>query len=167
MFSARVMLRVGKYRGVAFEEVAQRDRSYCAWVLREQPHGLKKFYKYLVETHGGLLHIGKHRGKYFDEVMLEDEDYADWVLSLRGDPGGFKQLIAYMVKNPPVDEPPPSKRQRADEETCKICFQEEVNTVLVPCGHIVACSKCAERLQEKPCPICKSGVCFVQKTFRA
>ena len=161
------MLTVGKYRGAAFEEVAQRDRSYCAWVLREQPHGLNKFYKYLVETHGGLLHIGKHKGKYFDEVMLEDVDYADWVLSLRGDPGGFKQFIAYMVKNPPVDEPPPSKRLRVDEETCKICFQEEVNTVLVPCGHIVAFSKCAERLQEKPCPICKSGVCFVQKTFRA
>ena len=41
------MLRVGKYRGVAFDEVASRDRSYCAWVLREKPHGLKKFYKYL------------------------------------------------------------------------------------------------------------------------
>ena len=160
------MLRVGKYRGAAFEEVAQRDRSYCAWVLREQPHGLKKFYKYLVERHGGLLHIGKHKGKYFDEVMLEDEDYADWVMSLRGDPGGFKQFIHYMSNNPAVDEQA-SKKLRADEETCKICHQEQINTVLVPCGHIVACSKCAERLQEKPCPICKSGVCFVQKTFRA
>ena len=50
---------------------------------------------------------------------------------------------------------------------CKICFQEEINTVLVSCGHIVACSKCAERLQEMSCPICKSGVCFVQKTLRA
>ena len=66
------MLRVGKYRGAAFEEVAQRDRSYCAWVLREHPPGLKNFYKYLVERHGGLLHIGKHKGKYFDEVMPED-----------------------------------------------------------------------------------------------
>ena len=70
-----------------------------------------------------MLHIGKHKGKNFDETVLEDKDYADWVMSLRGDPGGFKDFIHYMVHNPAVDEPPPSKKQRADEETCKICFQ--------------------------------------------
>ena len=66
------MPRVGKHRGLSFEEVAKSDRSYCSWILREQPHGLRKIYKYLVETHGGLLHIGKHKGKYFKEVMVED-----------------------------------------------------------------------------------------------
>ena len=161
------MLRVGKHRGLSFEEVAKNDRSYCSWILREQPHGLRKIYKYLVETHGGLLHIGKHKGKYFKEVMVEDEDYCEWVMSLRGgDPGGFKDFIHYMLKNPPVEEPP-TKKHRVDEQSCKICYQDEIDTVFVPCGHVVACSTCAERIQDKPCPIYKSGVCFVQKTYRA
>ena len=84
--------------------------------------------------------------------------------------GCFKEFIDYMEKNPPIGgAPPPAKKLRVDEatNTCKICYQSEINTVFVPCGHIVACSECAERLQEKPCPICKYDVCFVQKTFRA
>ena len=96
------------------------------------------------------------------------KDYCEWVMSLRtGDPGGFKDFIEYMLKNPPVA--PPNKKQRIDETTdiCKICFGRDIDTVLVPCGHIVACSNCAERFQDKPCPICKTGVCFVQKTYKA
>ena len=31
------------------------------------------------------------------------------------------------------DKEPPTKKRRA-EETCKICFTEPLNTVLVPCG---------------------------------
>ena len=58
------MLRIGKYRGLSFQEVALRDRSYCAWVLRERalPPTLKKFRMHLAENYGGLLTIGKHKG---------------------------------------------------------------------------------------------------------
>ena len=164
------MLKIGKHVGCSFTEVAKSDRSYCAWVLRTQdlPRSLKKFKMHLVDTHGGMLTIGKYRGKFFDEVMKEDEDYCQWVMSLRtSDPGAFGDFITFMLKNPPVE--PPAKKKRGDEgtDTCKICFDQEIDTVLVPCGHVVACSSCAERLQDKPCPICKSGVCFVQKTYRA
>lgn len=36
---------------------------------------------------------------------------------------------------------------------CKTCFKEEINTVLIPCGHITICSNCA--LLSKYCPDCK------------
>lgn len=35
---------------------------------------------------------------------------------------------------------------------CKICFVEEMNTALVPCGHVFACFKCAVPLSR--CPVC-------------
>ena len=40
--------------------------------------------------------------------------------------------------------------------TCKICYEEEMNTVLVKCGHIVACHICAKELRD--CPVCRRTV---------
>ena len=68
------MLRLGKYRGLKFEEAAEQDRSYAAWVLRERalPKTLGDYKAYLYETRGGILNIGKHRGKWFKEVVEQD-----------------------------------------------------------------------------------------------
>jgi len=39
--------------------------------------------------------------------------------------------------------------------SCVICFKNPVNTSLMPCGHIAACSECIHKLaQPKTCPIC-------------
>lgn len=40
-----------------------------------------------------------------------------------------------------------------DEKLCKICFSSEFNTVFAPCGHIVACAKCAASIMK--CPLCQ------------
>ena len=68
------MLRLGKYRGLEFEEAAEHDRSYAAWVLRERalPKTLGDYKAYRHETRGGILNIGKHRGKWFKEVVEQD-----------------------------------------------------------------------------------------------
>lgn len=39
---------------------------------------------------------------------------------------------------------------------CKICLIEEFNTVFIPCGHVVACGKCASTLRN--CPICRKEI---------
>ena len=170
---AQGMLKLGKHLGKSFEEVASHDRSYCAWVLREKilVAGLRKFRAHLLSTHGGLLHIGKHKGKFFDEVLQQDEDYCSWVKSLSGDPGAFGAFIAYLQdqerEQEEVNAPQKKKRRvQEEEETCKICFNGPINSVLVPCGHVFACMRCAERLAST-CPICKQEICYVQKTFRA
>lgn len=36
---------------------------------------------------------------------------------------------------------------------CKLCYLEERNTVFLPCGHVVACAKCA--LSVDKCPVCR------------
>ncbi|VVD05437.1 putative inhibitor of apoptosis isoform X2 [Leptidea sinapis] len=40
-----------------------------------------------------------------------------------------------------------------DTKLCKICFAEERNVCFVPCGHVVACAKCA--LSTDKCPMCR------------
>lgn len=50
--------------------------------------------------------------------------------------------------------PPPSPEPTvSDDKLCKICFVEERNICFVPCGHVVACAKCA--LSTDKCPMCR------------
>lgn len=39
--------------------------------------------------------------------------------------------------------------------TCKICLIEKLNTCFTPCGHAIACAKCALSMNGK-CPICRA-----------
>jgi hypothetical protein len=36
---------------------------------------------------------------------------------------------------------------------CKICFVEKYNTIFIPCGHVIACAKCASSVTT--CPACR------------
>eukprot|EP00917_Polyrhabdina_sp_WS-2016_P004077 GHVP01009314.1.p1 GENE.GHVP01009314.1~~GHVP01009314.1.p1 ORF type:complete len:379 (+),score=40.63 GHVP01009314.1:37-1173(+) len=52
---------------------------------------------------------------------------------------------------------------------CLICSVSKKKTCFVPCGHVVACEACAERISKNvlACPICRSNVVCVQKLFFA
>lgn len=44
-----------------------------------------------------------------------------------------------------------------DERTmCKICFEREYSTALLPCGHVIACDKCSSTMQI--CAVCRTKV---------
>nr|XP_022291915.1 baculoviral IAP repeat-containing protein 3-like [Crassostrea virginica]XP_022291916.1 baculoviral IAP repeat-containing protein 3-like [Crassostrea virginica] len=43
-----------------------------------------------------------------------------------------------------------------DQYLCKICMDERVNVVFIPCGHIATCLDCAKPLQK--CPMCRAIV---------
>jgi hypothetical protein len=45
-------------------------------------------------------------------------------------------------------------RQLKEAKTCKICMDEEVNIVFLPCGHLACCNSCAPALRN--CPICRA-----------
>ncbi|XP_026734129.1 baculoviral IAP repeat-containing protein 3 isoform X2 [Trichoplusia ni] len=47
----------------------------------------------------------------------------------------------------------PQESTLDDSKLCKICFAEERNVCFVPCGHVVACAKCA--LAADKCPMCR------------
>ena len=50
-----------------------------------------------------------------------------------------------------------TKKPIAPENECKICFDGEINTVIVNCGHQVFCEECA-KLNLDTCPICRSPI---------
>ena len=93
------------------------------------------------------------------------------------DPGpSFRSLTNYVQKQQTQSEsgdkkdkhegdPPQKKARTADELLCKICFARAINSVMVPCGHIVCCSRRGDRCRE--CPICKDEDSFALKTFTA
>ncbi|XP_041979976.1 baculoviral IAP repeat-containing protein 2 isoform X1 [Aricia agestis] len=63
-------------------------------------------------------------------------------------------------KETPTESAPETEKAKASDEPsvedsklCKICFAEERNVCFVPCGHVVACAKCA--LATNKCPMCR------------
>ena len=43
-----------------------------------------------------------------------------------------------------------------EQRICKVCYDEEINTVFLPCGHLVCCSMCAPALSK--CPVCRTSI---------
>ncbi|XP_048240043.1 baculoviral IAP repeat-containing protein 7-like [Haliotis rufescens] len=54
-------------------------------------------------------------------------------------------------------------RQLKEQRQCKICMDEEVNVVFLPCGHLVCCATCAPALRK--CPICRANIRGTVRTF--
>lgn len=50
----------------------------------------------------------------------------------------------------PIPPPLPQKRKI---NYCKICFDNKINCVYIPCGHLATCDKCAVKTEN--CPICR------------
>ena len=177
VFRLKSMLRLGKHRGQRYEEVAAADRGYCAWIVREKalPQGFSSFYKYLINVHGGIMQVGKHRGKYFNEVLAEAPDYCEWALTLEAPSECFQSFVAYSRAHleGEKEKGPPAKKSRTEErqcqygagQVCAICCDRRRDSVLVPCGHIVACMQCGMKFDDQRCPICKQYVSMVLKTF--
>lgn len=45
------------------------------------------------------------------------------------------------------------EQERKDSKLCKICYNNEYNTIFLPCAHVIACAKCASSVSK--CPSCR------------
>jgi Inhibitor of Apoptosis domain/Zinc finger, C3HC4 type (RING finger) len=54
-------------------------------------------------------------------------------------------------------------KEPKNERLCKICFEFEYNSVFVPCGHVLACSKCASTVTK--CPCCRQNFTNVMQIY--
>ncbi|KAG2260887.1 hypothetical protein Bca52824_080181 [Brassica carinata] len=50
-------------------------------------------------------------------------------------------------------------------DLCVICLDRKCDAVFVQCGHMCCCLTCSEKLQGKPCPLCRKPV-VVLKIYR-
>lgn len=51
-----------------------------------------------------------------------------------------------------------------DVRECAVCMQQEADIVLMPCGHLCVCHRCAPRLQGL-CPICRANTSQVVRVY--
>jgi hypothetical protein len=54
-------------------------------------------------------------------------------------------------------------RQLKEARLCKICMDKDVDTVFLPCGHLVSCNNCARSLRN--CAICRTLIRGTVKVF--
>jgi len=47
-------------------------------------------------------------------------------------------------------------RRLNEAKTCRVCEVKDVDTVLVPCGHLVSCDRCSPQLRS--CPVCETHI---------
>ena len=75
---------------------------------------------------------------------LSDEDHLTVLSNLSITPAEFKQMC---------------RDDEQQDDTCKICFVNAIDAVILPCGHFSICVECGQRLQAKSqapkCPICR------------
>lgn len=69
-----------------------------------------------------------------------------------------------------LEEPVPrsleeENRLLKEATLCKICMDEEVGIVFLPCGHLATCVNCAPNLED--CPLCRSAIKATVRTFLA
>lgn len=58
-----------------------------------------------------------------------------------------------------ADDPMTTLEKLQREKRCKVCMDNDINIVFIPCGHLATCQKCSESLLK--CPICCASI--VQK----
>lgn len=58
---------------------------------------------------------------------------------------------------------PNSDNKLCESRLCKICYSSEYNTAFFPCGHVIACTKCASSVTK--CPLCRKPFERVMRVF--
>ncbi|XP_055704560.1 death-associated inhibitor of apoptosis 1-like isoform X2 [Phlebotomus papatasi] len=78
----------------------------------------------------------------------------------------LQQVPLPAAKEEPLSEEVVGTKIPADaleNKLCKICFVNEYNTAFLPCGHVVACAKCASSVTS--CPLCREPFTTVTRIY--
>ena len=77
-----------------------------------------------------------------------------------GGTSGFHMLRMKMM----MEQIQNNNKNREDEK-CKICYENEGDYLLVPCGHKGLCSRCCDKIltSSSQCPICKTYTYMKQR----
>lgn len=52
---------------------------------------------------------------------------------------------------------------KKDAKLCKICYNNEYDTIFLPCAHVIACGKCASSVSK--CPACRQPFAEVRRIY--
>lgn len=62
-----------------------------------------------------------------------------------------------------MSEKSDEEEEKKDSKLCKICYSNEYNTIFLPCGHVIACAKCASSVTK--CPACRQPFENVMRVY--
>ncbi len=120
----------GKQKGAAAMELLEKYETYLCGVIGDGS-GLSSKDQQLLST-------------FRRRLGLSDEDHLTVLSNLSITPAEFKQMC---------------RDDEQQDDTCKICFVNAIDAVILPCGHFSICVECGQRLQAKSqapkCPICR------------
>ncbi|THD20273.1 hypothetical protein D915_009010 [Fasciola hepatica] len=54
-------------------------------------------------------------------------------------------------------------REAMKSATCCVCMNDNPNSVFIPCGHVVVCYVCGQKLDQ--CPICRNSISSVMRIY--
>jgi hypothetical protein len=69
------------------------------------------------------------------------------------------------IRIPIIDDIIASKDEKNDN-ICKICYDNMNNTVNLPCGHMIFCTQCANKYNNKICPVCNQKMTEIKKVYK-
>ena len=74
----------------------------------------------------------------------------------------FLQNLVLDLKNPSGASSNAEQDDTSDK--CVLCLDQDLALALNPCGHVVACQDCEERLPSN-CPICRNAISNVLRIY--
>lgn len=89
------------------------------------------------------------------EISASAEWVSDW----------FRECIPKPEPEPEPETVAAQKKEKQEEGLCSICFENELNCVLIPCWHICSCTECANKMPK--CPICRRPIEKRQKVYKS
>eukprot|EP01117_Protostelium_nocturnum_P002100 TRINITY_DN12740_c0_g1_i1.p1 TRINITY_DN12740_c0_g1~~TRINITY_DN12740_c0_g1_i1.p1 ORF type:complete len:334 (-),score=77.50 TRINITY_DN12740_c0_g1_i1:35-1036(-) len=124
--------------------------------------------------------------EYLNPMGFSDEEITQSIVSHyldKDEPPTVENLMAILLQRqvelekkrlmqpsaPLADENMKREVEAEKEKNCMVCFENQVNCVLIPCGHMGFCYDCGEKIREDDyhaCPLCRTEIQMVVKTFK-
>lgn len=117
------------------------------------------------------IHVVLIKGQAFIEDCRRLKEPKVAVKDQTGLPGDTQKVQAYSASTQSAPQAPVHTPQVNDSEEkviddarlCQICFVEERGVVFLPCGHLVACVRCAPSLST--CAVCRQPLTGTVRAF--
>jgi len=98
--------------------------------------------------------------------LMKGQPYIDGILARKNTPPcSFSEESP--APAPAVEQPSTTEAETGrpvnENRSCKICYEAEYNTAFIPCGHIIACAKCATSVSK--CPYCRQPFTNVMRVY--
>lgn len=106
--------------------------------------------------------------------LVKGQKYIDEILARRTTPpSSFSESHDEGVQKTPQNSQETLSQCSSSEDTsskpqdenklCRVCYQNEFNTIFIPCGHILTCAKCATSVTK--CPLCRQPFTQVMRYY--